>query len=88
MYKPIYKEKYKKLYNINYNIPQIPKTYTYVVIKYISSPPPYEEFDVSLLYHLTPIKLKQLVINNLIYFTKEECNNYIQVFSELKNLYY
>ena len=47
-------------------------------------PPPYEEFDYSILYSLSPQKLKQLVNNNLIYFTLEEYNNYIDTFIELR----
>lgn len=47
-------------------------------------PPPYEEFDYSILYNLSPQKLKQLVNNNLIYFTLEEYNNYIDTFIELR----
>ena len=48
-------------------------------------PPPYEEFDYSILYSLSPNKLKQLVNNNLIYFTLEEYNNYIDTFIELRH---
>ena len=91
--KPLYKEKYIKLYNINSNVSNSNVSNSNIShisfftqdTKYIS-PPPYEEIDYSILYCFTPTKLKQLVNDNLIYFTKNECIDYIEVFSELINL--
>ena len=91
--KPIYREKYTKLYNINKSLNENKintyenkyenKINTYENKKNIL-PPPYEEFDYSILHYLSPHKLEQLVNNNLIYFTLEEYNNYIDTFTKLK----
>ena len=89
MYKPSYKEKYKKLYNINkkFNSTNIKKTYTNLIYTNNNiSPPPYETFDISMFNSLTPIKLKNLVKDNLIYFTVSEYNSYIDVLIELRNI--
>ena len=87
--KPIYREKYTKLYNINKSLNENKiNTYENKINTYEDKinilPPPYEEFDYSILYSLSPHKLKQLVNNNLIYFTLEEYNNYIDTFIELR----
>ena len=96
--KPLYKEKYIKLYNINSNVSNTNVSNTNVSNTNVSnisfftqdtkymSPPPYEEIDCSILHYFTPTKLKQLVNDNLIYFTKNECIDYIEVFTELINL--